>query len=191
MHRMLTAKEVARTIGTSGEYIIRLCERGMLKAQRIDDAWVIWEDDMDAARKEPSWSAPTGLLQNPGNGPEQNPGPTTLHRVARRAKSLHSDSTQDYNALMKDGFAVARRIPSADREQGSSARLSAFVPAACSIHGLSTHLSGCRGPFTGLRPKRAPMNSLILAAFVCLVSVSFLTGAVEEPPGAIRSDDRC
>lgn len=52
MHRILTAKEVARTTGLSEEYKIRLCERGMLKAQKIDDAWVIWEDDMEVARKE-------------------------------------------------------------------------------------------------------------------------------------------
>ena len=49
---MLTAKEVARTIGLSEAHVIRLCEQGRLRAQKIDDAWVIWEDDMGAARKE-------------------------------------------------------------------------------------------------------------------------------------------
>ncbi len=27
-------------------------EQGMLKAQKIDDSWVIWDDDMEAARNE-------------------------------------------------------------------------------------------------------------------------------------------
>ena len=51
MHRMIPVREIARTLGLSEEYLVGLCEQGRLPAQKIDDAWVMWEDDMDAARK--------------------------------------------------------------------------------------------------------------------------------------------
>ena len=50
MHRMIPVKDVARTLGLSEEYLARLCEQGRLPAQKIEGAWVIWEDDMDGAR---------------------------------------------------------------------------------------------------------------------------------------------
>ena len=51
MHRMIPVKEIARTLGLAEDYLVALCEQGRLPAQKIDDAWVMWEDDMDAARR--------------------------------------------------------------------------------------------------------------------------------------------
>ena len=49
---MIPVSEIARTLGLSAEYLVGLCEQGTLRAQKIDDAWIIWEDDMDAAREQ-------------------------------------------------------------------------------------------------------------------------------------------
>ena len=47
---MIPVTDLARTLGLSEKYVVGLCERGRLPAQKVDGAWVIWEDDMDAAR---------------------------------------------------------------------------------------------------------------------------------------------
>jgi len=49
MHRMIPVAELARTLGLPEAYLVALCEQGRLPAQKIDDTWVVWEDDMDAA----------------------------------------------------------------------------------------------------------------------------------------------
>ena len=50
---MIPVREIARTIGLPEDYFIRLCEQGRFPAKKIGEEWVVSEDDMEAARKQP------------------------------------------------------------------------------------------------------------------------------------------
>lgn len=44
---MLTVKQVAAQAGCSRQYVARQCQQGVLKAQRVGNAWVIDRKDAD------------------------------------------------------------------------------------------------------------------------------------------------
>jgi len=44
-NRLLTLNDMWKLVGTPVKDLERICELGLLPAEKIDGAWVIWEDD--------------------------------------------------------------------------------------------------------------------------------------------------